>query len=45
MEIDQRMERVRLEMEAAGLWAQLEYLIPPEHGRVIRPTTNQESAR
>ena len=28
MEIDTRLERVRLEMENAGLWAQLEYLIP-----------------
>jgi outer membrane protein TolC len=28
MEIDLRMERLRLEMETAGLWAQLEYLIP-----------------
>ena len=35
MEIDQRLERVRLEMEAAGLWAQLEYLIPaPAPGSV-----------
>jgi len=31
MEIDTRMERLRLEMETAGLWAQLEYLIPAEH--------------
>lgn len=28
MEIDLRMERLRLEMETAGLWAQLEYLVP-----------------
>jgi hypothetical protein len=28
MEIDIRLERVRLEMENAGAWAQLEYLIP-----------------
>ena len=28
MEIDVRMERLRLEMETAGLWAQLKYLIP-----------------
>ena len=34
MEIDMRLERVRLEMENAGLWAQLEYLIPP--GSVYR---------
>ena len=28
MEIDTRLERVRLEMENAGVWAQLEYLVP-----------------
>lgn len=27
-EIDTRLERIRLEMEAAALWAQLEYLMP-----------------
>jgi outer membrane protein TolC len=31
MEIDTRLERLRLEMETAALWAQLEYLIPEEH--------------
>jgi outer membrane protein TolC len=31
IEIDTRMDRLRLEMETAGLWAQLEYLIPAEH--------------
>ena len=31
VEIDTRMERIRLEMETAGLWAQLEYLIPAGH--------------
>lgn len=30
-EIDVRMERVRLEMETARLWAQLNYLIPAGH--------------
>lgn len=30
-EIDIRLEQIRLEMEAATLWAQLEYLIPVEH--------------
>ena len=30
MEIDTRIERLRLEMETAGLWAQLEYLIPEQ---------------
>jgi hypothetical protein len=28
MEIDLAVERLRLELETAGLWAQLEYLIP-----------------
>ena len=28
-EIDTRMDRLRLEMETAGRWAQLEYLVPP----------------
>ncbi len=31
MEIETRMDRLRLEMETAALWAQLEYLIPAEH--------------
>jgi outer membrane protein TolC len=31
MEIDTRMDRLRLDMETASLWAQLEYLIPAEH--------------
>ena len=31
MEIDTHMERLRLEMETAAVWAQLEYLIPAEH--------------
>ena len=30
-EIDTRMERLRLEMEAARLWAQLNYLVPAGH--------------
>ncbi|GAA3535021.1 TolC family protein [Zobellella aerophila] len=30
MEIDTRIERLRIEMETAGLWAELEYLIPEE---------------
>jgi outer membrane protein TolC len=32
MEIDLRMERLNLEMQTVSLWAQLEYLIPAEHG-------------
>lgn len=31
-EVDTRMDRLRLEMETARLWAQLNYLIPPGHG-------------
>ncbi|WP_119155051.1 TolC family protein [Caldimonas tepidiphila] len=44
MEIDTRMERLRMEMETAGLWAQLEYLVPPEHesGAVPRTPENAE---
>jgi len=34
MEIDLRMERLSLEMQTAGLWAQLEYLIPAESAAV-----------
>jgi outer membrane protein TolC len=30
MEIDTRLERLRIEMETAGLWVELEYLIPGE---------------
>ncbi|HEX4916642.1 MAG TPA: TolC family protein [Limnobacter sp.] len=30
MEIDMRMEKLRIEMETARIWAQLEYLIPAE---------------
>lgn len=35
MAIDTQMDRLRLAMETAALWAQLEYLIPAEH----QPTT------
>ncbi len=47
MEIDTRMERLRLEMEAAGLWARLEYLIPTEHLTTVpeRPVANKEQQR
>ena len=30
MEIDMRMEKLRIQMDTAQLWAQLEYLIPEE---------------
>ena len=38
-EIDTRMERLRLEMEAARVWAQLNYLVPAGHdtSAVARP--------
>jgi len=41
MEIDTRMDRLRLEMDAAALWAQLEYLMPPEREATAaaRPAT------
>ena len=47
MEIDTRMERLRLEMESAGLWAQLEYLIPAEHpaSAAGRPAAPKEQQR
>jgi len=47
MEIDTRMERLRLEMEAAALWAQLEYLIPTRHpaSAAERPTLAKEQQR
>ena len=34
MEIDTGLERLRIEQEAAGLWATLEYLLPPEDEEV-----------
>ncbi|MEJ7687887.1 MAG: TolC family protein [Variovorax sp.] len=36
MELDTRLERLRLEMETASLWAQLSYLVPIE-GRAAFP--------
>ena len=39
MEIDTRMDRLRLEMETAGRWAQLEYLIPPTHDALLQDRT------
>ena len=43
MEIDTRMERLRLEMETAALWAQLEYLIPAEHDAAADEPRRQRS--
>ena len=37
MEIDIRMDRLRLAMETAALWAQLEYLVPGEHQMTKEP--------
>ena len=44
LEIDTRMERVRLDMETAALWAQLSYLIPAGHDAAAldRPATSAE---
>jgi len=36
-EIDTRIERLRLEMDAARLWAQLNYLVPAGHGSTENP--------
>ena len=43
-EIDTRMDRLRLETEAAARWAQLEYLVPPAHELVSpqRPNVSSE---
>ncbi len=41
MEIDTRVERLRLALETAGLWARLEYLIPPEHVATTTGTKEQ----
>ena len=35
VEIDSRMERLRLEMGAARLWAQLNYLVPVRHDAAV----------
>jgi outer membrane protein TolC len=37
MAIDTQMDRLRLAMETAALWAQLEYLIPAEHQPTAEP--------
>ena len=44
MEIDTRMERLRLEMDAAGLWARLQYLIPPEQPPVSTNSATNDVA-
>ncbi len=41
-EIELRMDRLRLEMETAGRWAQLEYLLPPVHEAPARTTSPME---
>ena len=45
MEIDTRMERLRLEMETAALWAQLEYLIPAQHATATAQDASKEPQR
>nr|WP_315239946.1 TolC family protein [uncultured Albidiferax sp.] len=44
MEIDTRMDRLRLEMEAASLWAQLEYLLPVEHQAIAAGSQPSQAA-
>lgn len=44
MEIDTRMERLRLEMDAAALWAQLEYLVAGEHAATQDSTPSNKAA-
>ena len=39
MEIDTRMDRLRLEMETADRWAQLEYLVPRTHEVTLQDRT------
>ena len=45
MEIETRMERLRMEMETAGLWAQLESLIPTEAQASIPGGTTPPTGR
>ena len=50
LEIDARIERLRLAMEAAGLWAQLEYLTAtdptsPQAATADHPPSTQENLR
>jgi outer membrane protein TolC len=44
LELDTRLDRLRLEMETAGRWAQLEYAVPPLHEVTsqARPTASSE---
>jgi outer membrane protein TolC len=46
-EIEQRSERLRIEMETAAVWAQLQYLIPDAHERLPQPASARtpEAAR
>ncbi|MGJ7498553.1 TolC family protein [Variovorax sp. RT4R15] len=39
MEVDTHMDRLRLEMETAALWAQLEFLIPADHPALAANTS------
>ncbi|RST50986.1 TolC family protein [Variovorax sp. MHTC-1] len=45
VEIDTRMERVRLEMETAGLWAQLNYLIPIERRSALQDRASEATEK
>ena len=42
MQIDTRMDQLRLEMETAGLWAQLNYLSPKGNEAPLTPSTTAQ---
>ena len=44
-EIDARLERLRLEMETAQLWAQLNYLLAADHGAAAAATPGHAGER
>ena len=45
MEIETRMEHLRLEMEAASLWAQIEYLLPADHSTSAEGMVPSQAAK
>lgn len=45
MEIDTRIERLRLEMETAGLWARLAFLVPSDHGAAAPDRSSPDTGR
>ncbi|MEO5696393.1 MAG: TolC family protein [Burkholderiaceae bacterium] len=45
MDIETRMEKLRIETSAATLWARLEYLVAPDPGEPAGPATGPEAAK